>query len=44
MFKRLSSLVLVASLATLAPVSFAQQNADIDAVKKRAALNTISYS
>ena len=37
---RLSSLVFIASLATLAPLSYAQQNADIDAVKKRAALNS----
>ena len=35
-----ASLVLAASLATLAPLSFAQQNADIDAVKQRAALNS----
>ena len=37
---RLSSLVFIASLATLAPLSFAQQNSDIDAVKQRAALNS----
>ena len=37
---RLSSLVFIASLATLAPLSYAQQNADIDAVKQRAALNS----
>ncbi|WP_298772357.1 MotA/TolQ/ExbB proton channel family protein [uncultured Fibrobacter sp.] len=37
---RLSTLVLVASFATFAPLSYAQQNADIDAVKKRAALNS----
>ena len=37
---RLSSLVFIASLATLAPLSYAQQNADVDAVKKRAALNS----
>jgi len=35
-----ASLVLAASLATLAPLSYAQQNADIDAVKQRAALNS----
>ena len=37
---RFSSLVLVATLTTLAPISFAQQNSDIDAVKQRAALNS----
>ena len=36
----ISSLVFIASLATLAPLSYAQQNADIDAVKQRAALNS----
>ena len=36
----MGALVLVASLATLAPLSYAQQNADIDAVKQRAALNS----
>ena len=35
-----ASLVLAASLATMAPLSYAQQNADIDAVKQRAALNS----
>ena len=32
--------LLVAAFALLAPLSFAQQNSDIDAVKKRAALNS----
>lgn len=36
----MGALVLVASLATLAPLSYAQQNADVDAVKQRAALNS----
>lgn len=36
----LSSLALVASLALFAPASFAQQPSDIDAVKKRAELNS----
>ena len=37
---RLSIFVLVVSLITFAPFSFAQQNADVDAVKQRAALNS----
>ena len=36
----LASIVLIAALAVFAPLSFAQQNADIDAVKQRAALNS----
>ena len=32
--------LLIAAFALLAPLSFAQQNSDIDAVKKRAALNS----
>ena len=32
--------LLIAAFAMLAPLSFAQQNSDIDAVKKRAALNS----
>ena len=30
----------IVAVACLAPISFAQQNSDIDAVKKRAALNS----
>ena len=37
---KFSSLILATSLAVFAPLSFAQQNADIDAVKQRAALNS----
>ena len=37
---KFSSLVLVMALAAFAPLSFAQQKSDIDAVKQRAALNS----
>ena len=37
---KFSTLILAASLAVLTPLSLAQQNSDIDAVKQRAALNS----